>query len=77
MNEETITFKIPSFDSGYNHRFNVLSEQVAQLLDISLGTNIGDEDMGEINNFVDIQVCNAIDRQAKQNELDNINGGSK
>ena len=76
MNYETepITFQIPS-NGGYKYRFNECVEQIAQLIDRYFDTHV--EDVSRINDLVDREVCDAMRRQAKQNELDNINGGSK
>lgn len=76
MNYETepITFLVPS-NGGYNYRFNECVEQIAQLIDRYFDTHV--EDVSRINDLVDREVCDAMSRQAKQNELDNVNGGSK
>jgi len=76
MNYETepITFQVPS-NGGYNYRFNECVEQIAQLIDRYFDTNI--DYVERINSLVDQEVVDAMRKQAKQNELDNINGGSK
>lgn len=76
MNYETepITFQIPS-NGGYNYRFNECVDQIAQLIDRYFDTHV--EDVSRINDLVEREVCDAMTRQAKQNQLDNINGGSK
>ena len=76
MNYETepITFQIPS-NGGDNYRFNECVAQIAQLIDRYFDTHV--EDVSRINDLVDQEVVDAMRRQEKQNELDNINGGSK
>jgi len=76
MNYETesITFQVPS-NGGYNYRFNECVEQIAQLIDCYFDTKI--DYVERINNLVDQEVVDAMRRQEKENELDNINGGSK
>ena len=76
MNYETepITFQVPS-NGGYNYRFNECVEQIAQLIDRYFDTKI--DYVERINSLVDQEVVDAMRRQEKENELDNINGGSK
>lgn len=76
MNYKTteLTFQIP-LNGGYNYRFNECVEQIAQLIDQYFATQI--EDVSRINDLLDREVVDAMRRQEKQNELDNINGGSK
>ena len=69
-----ITFKVP-LDGGYNYRFNECVDQIAQLIDRYFDTHV--EDVERINNLVDQEVVDAMRRQEKENELNNINGGSK
>lgn len=78
MNYETepITFQIPS-NGGYNYRFYECSEQIAQLIDRYFDTHVDDDGIQRIQDLVNIEINEARKRQAKQNELDNINGGSK
>jgi hypothetical protein len=71
---EKMIFRIPS-NGGYNYRFNECVDQIADLIDRYFDTQI--EDVSRISDLLDREICDAIDRQAKQNELDNINGGSK
>jgi len=71
---EPITFQVPS-NGGYNYRFNECVEQIAQLIDRYFDTHV--EDVSRINDLVNQEVVDAMRKQAKQNELDNINGGSK
>ena len=71
---EPITFQIP-LNGGYNYIFNECVEQMAQLADRCF--NIYIEDTSPISNMLDTIVVNAMREQEKQNELDNVNGGSK
>lgn len=71
---EPITFRVPS-NGGYNYRFNECVDQIADLIDRYFDTQI--EDVSRISDLLDREICDAMGRQAKQNELDNINGGSK
>ena len=71
---EPITFQVPS-NGGYDYRFNECADQIADLIDRYFDTQI--EDMSRINDLLDREIVEAMRRQAKQNELDNINGGSK
>ena len=54
---------------------NALVEQIASLLDKYLKTEI--EDLTNINNLVEIEKKEAKLTQQLQNNLDEINGGSK
>ena len=54
---------------------NALVEQIATLLDKYLETEI--EDLTNINNLVEIEKKEAKLTQQLQNNLDEINGGSK
>ena len=76
MNYETepITFLVPT-NGGYNYRFNECVEQIAQLIDRYFDTHV--EDVSRINDLLDREVVDAMRRQEKQNQLDQINGGSK
>jgi len=71
---EPITFQVPS-NGGYDYRFNECADQIADLIDRYFDTQI--EDMSRINDLLDREIVEAMRRQEKQNELDNINGGSK
>ena len=71
---QKISFNVPQ-NGGYNYRFNECVEQIAQLIDRYFDTHV--EDLERINNLVDQEVVDAMRRQEKQNELENINGGSK
>jgi hypothetical protein len=71
---EEISFNVPQ-NGGYNYRFNECVDQIAQLIDRYFDTYV--EDVSRINDLVDREVCDAMRRQAKENELENINGGSK
>ena len=50
-------------------------EEIADLLDLYFGTQI--EDISRITDLIDDEIKVAQDRQARENELENINGGSK
>ena len=69
-----LTFEIP-LNGGYASRFNECVEQIAQLIDQYFDTDI--EDVSRINDLLDREVVDAMRRQKKENELDQINGGSK
>ena len=69
-----LTFEIP-LNGGYASRFNECVEQIAQLIDQYFDTDI--EDVSRINDLLDREVVDAMRRQAKENKLDQINGGSK
>lgn len=71
---QKISFNVPQ-NGGYNYRFNECVEQIAQLIDRYFDTHV--EDLERINNLVDQEVVDAMRRQEKQNELENINGGSR
>lgn len=71
---EELKLDIPS-NGGHNYRFNVCVEQIAQLIDRYFDTYI--EDMSRINELVDQEIIEGMKKQHKQNQLDNINGGSK
>ncbi len=71
---EPITFNIQS-NGGYNYRFSECVEQMAQLAGRYFDIYV--EDTSPISNMLDTIVVNAMREQEKQNELDNINGGSK
>lgn len=71
---DPITFQVPS-NGGYNYRFSECVEQMAQLAGRYFDIYV--EDTSPISNMLDTIVVNAMREQEKQNELDNINGGSK
>ena len=71
---QKISFNVPQ-NGGYNYRFNECVDQIAQLIDRYFDTHV--EDVSRINNLVDQEVVDAMRRQEKQNELENINGGSR
>jgi len=73
---QKISFNVPQ-NGGYNYRFNECVEQIAQLIDRYFDTHVDDDGIQRIQNLVNIEIKEARKRQAKQNELDNINGGSK
>ena len=71
---EPITFRVPQ-NGGFKYRFYECADQIADLLDMYFGTQI--EDMSRITDLIDDEIKIAMDRQFRENELDNINGGSK
>ena len=75
MNKTTeITFQVP-VNASRNHKANQCVEQIAQLLDLYFDTSI--EDVGNINRLVDEEIVVSLRREAKSNQLDEINGGSR
>ena len=71
---EKIIFSVPQ-NGGFKYRFYECADQIADLLDMYFGTQI--EDMSRITDLIDDEIKIAMDRQFRENELDNINGGSK
>ena len=71
---EKITFRVPQ-NGGFQYRMYECADQIADLLDMYFDTQI--EDISRITNVIDDEIVNAMRRQAKENELENINGGSK
>lgn len=71
---EKITFRVPQ-NGGFQYRMYECADQIADLLDMYFDTQI--EDISRITNLIDDEIVNAMRRQAKENELENINGGSK
>ena len=71
---ESITFKVPK-NGGHQHRIYQCVDQIADLIDLYFCTAI--EDTTNIHRLIDEELVVAMRRQAKENELDNINGGSK
>lgn len=71
---EPITFRVPQ-NGGFKYRFYECADQIADLLDMYFGTQI--EDMSRITDLIDDEIKIAMDRQFRENQLDNINGGSK
>lgn len=71
---EKMIFRIPS-NGGYNYRFNECVDQIADLIDRYFDTQI--EDVSRITDLIDDEIKIAMDRQFRENQLDNINGGSK
>ena len=51
------------------------ADQIADLLDLYFDTQI--EDISRITDLIDDEIKVAQDRQAKENYLENINGGSR
>jgi plasmid maintenance system antidote protein VapI len=58
-----------------NYEENQLIEQIATLLDKYLGTEI--EDLTNIQKMVDVEKKESKIQQLVQNNLDEVNGGSK
>ena len=71
---EKITFNVPQ-NGGFQYRMYECADQIADLLDMYFGTQI--EDISRITDLIDDEIVDAMRRQAKENELENINGGSK
>lgn len=76
MNYKTqeIKFQVPT-NGGRQYRMYECADQVADLIDLYFGTAI--EDMSNIHELIEEEIVEAIRRQIKENELDEINGGSK
>ena len=78
MNEpyrtEAITFRVPQ-NGGHQYRMYECADQIADLLDMYFGTQI--EDISRITDLIDDEIKVAQDRQARENRLEDINGGSK
>ncbi len=71
---EKISFNVPQ-NGGFKYRFYECADQIADLLDLYFGTQI--EDMSRITDLIDDEIKIAMDRQFRENQLENINGGSK
>lgn len=71
---EAITFRVPQ-NGGFQYRMYECADQIADLLDMYFDTQI--EDMSRITDLIDEEIKVAQDKQAKENYLENINGGSK
>ena len=71
---QKISFNVPQ-NGGFKYRFYECADQIADLLDLYFGTQI--EDISRITDLIDDEIKVAQDRQAKENYLENINGGSK
>ena len=71
---EEIIFKVPQ-NGGDQYRLYSCVDQIADLIDMYFGTTI--EDTTNIHRLIDEEIVEAMRRQAKENELENINGGSK
>ena len=59
----------------YIEAFNNCTEEIAQVLEAHFDLEI--EDVSRINNLIEQEIKLGYKQQAKQNELDNINGGSR
>lgn len=71
---EKIIFSVPQ-NGGFQYRMYECADQIADLIDIYFDTQI--EDISRITDLIDDEIKVAQDKQARENELDNINGGSK
>jgi hypothetical protein len=58
-----------------NSEVNVLSEKIAKLIDESLNTEV--DDMTHINNLIEKEIDEAYRTQQMDNQLAEVNGGSK
>ena len=71
---EEIKFRVPQ-NGGFQYRMYECADQIADLLDMYFGTQI--EDISRITDLIDDEIKVAQDRQFRENQLDQINGGSK
>jgi hypothetical protein len=71
---EEIKFKVPQ-NGGEQYRLYECVDQIADLIDLYFGTAI--EDTTNIHRLIDDELIVAMRRQARENNLENINGGSK
>lgn len=71
---EKISFNVPQ-NGGFQYRMYECADQIADLLDMYFGTQI--EDISRITDLIDDEIKVAQDRQFRENQLDQINGGSK
>ena len=71
---EKISFNVPQ-NGGFQYRMYECADQIADLLDMYFDTQI--EDISRITDLIDDEIKVAQDRQFRENQLDQINGGSK
>ena len=71
---EEIKFRVPQ-NGGFKYRFYECADQIADLLDMYFDTQI--EDISRITDLIDDEIKVAQDKQFRENQLDQINGGSK
>ena len=71
---KAITFRVPQ-NGGFQYRMYECADQIADLLDLYFDTQI--EDISRITDLIDDEIKVAQDRQFRENQLDQINGGSK
>ena len=71
---EKITFRVPQ-NGGFQYRMYECADQIADFLEMYFGTQI--EDISRITDLIDDEIKVAQDRQFRENQLDQINGGSK
>ena len=62
-------------NKSHNQALNDCTEEIAQVLEAHFDFNI--EDVSRINQLIEQEIKFSYKQQAKQNELDNINGGSR
>lgn len=65
----------PRNNKSHTEVFNDCTEEIAQALEAHFDFNI--EDVSRINDLIEQEIKFSYKQQAKQNELDNINGGSR
>ena len=71
-----ITEKLLEFQNGgFQYRMYECADQIADLLDMYFDTQI--EDISRITDLIDDEIKIAMDRQFREDQLDQINGGSK
>jgi len=71
---EKIIFSVPQ-NGGFQYRMYECADQIADLIDIYFDTQI--EDISRITDLIDDEIKIAMDRQFRENQLEDINGGSK
>lgn len=65
----------PRNNKSHTEAFNDCTEEIAQVLEAHFDLEI--EDVSRINDLIEQEIKFSYKQQAKQNELDNINGGSR
>lgn len=63
----------PRNNKSHTEAFNDCTEEIAQVLEAHFDI----EDVSRINELIEQEIKFSYEQQAKQNELDNINGGSR
>ena len=74
QNTEKIIFSVPQ-NGGFQYRMYECADQIADLIDMYFDTQI--EDISRITDLIDDEIKIAMDRQFRENQLEDINGGSK